>query len=158
MEKGAENGELSYMTEDARDPQKIVEIDGIKVANGPEYLELIPKNFKPRSRKDPNKDCSTTILTKDPLDLRLCPICGRKFYRAEHLKRHLTSVHSLEKPFECDSCGKKFTRKDNLNQHQKRKHGKIIRREPRSRSRGTEGPLTTPPSSSSFSSFQLDQN
>ncbi|KAG0265526.1 hypothetical protein BG011_004554 [Mortierella polycephala] len=45
--------------------------------------------------------------------------CGKLFKRSEHLKRHVRSVHTLEKPFRCpvQHCTKKFSRTDNLNQH-----------------------------------------
>ncbi|KAG2208520.1 hypothetical protein INT47_010216 [Mucor saturninus] len=45
--------------------------------------------------------------------------CGKVFKRSEHLKRHVRSIHTLEKPFECPyhSCSKRFSRSDNLNQH-----------------------------------------
>ncbi|KAI8090936.1 uncharacterized protein B0P05DRAFT_452964, partial [Gilbertella persicaria] len=45
--------------------------------------------------------------------------CGKVFKRSEHLKRHIRSIHTLEKPFECpyQSCNKRFSRSDNLNQH-----------------------------------------
>ncbi|KXN71877.1 hypothetical protein CONCODRAFT_33803, partial [Conidiobolus coronatus NRRL 28638] len=50
-----------------------------------------------------------------------CPLpeCDRKFRRAEHLKRHLRTLHSNEKPYECPfpHCRKRFSRSDNLNQH-----------------------------------------
>ncbi|KAI8375991.1 uncharacterized protein BYT42DRAFT_466725, partial [Radiomyces spectabilis] len=45
--------------------------------------------------------------------------CGKAFKRSEHLKRHIRSIHTQEKPFECpyQACGKRFSRSDNLNQH-----------------------------------------
>ncbi|KAG0211840.1 hypothetical protein BGX28_007295 [Mortierella sp. GBA30] len=45
--------------------------------------------------------------------------CGKLFKRSEHLKRHVRSVHTLEKPYICpvESCPKRFSRSDNLNQH-----------------------------------------
>ncbi|KAH8798561.1 hypothetical protein DL96DRAFT_1477374 [Flagelloscypha sp. PMI_526] len=45
--------------------------------------------------------------------------CGKCFLRSEHLKRHVRSLHSLEKPHMCphDGCGKSFSRRDNLAQH-----------------------------------------
>ncbi|KAG0014075.1 hypothetical protein BGZ81_000702 [Podila clonocystis] len=45
--------------------------------------------------------------------------CGKLFKRSEHLKRHVRSVHTLEKPFLCpfQGCPKRFSRSDNLNQH-----------------------------------------
>ncbi|KAF9898129.1 hypothetical protein BX616_004455 [Lobosporangium transversale] len=45
--------------------------------------------------------------------------CGKIFKRSEHLKRHIRSIHTLEKPFPCPihNCSKRFSRSDNLNQH-----------------------------------------
>jgi uncharacterized Zn-finger protein len=49
------------------------------------------------------------------------PNCSRSFKRAEHLKRHVRSLHTKEKPYLCPepSCKKAFSRSDNLNQHTK---------------------------------------
>jgi hypothetical protein len=52
----------------------------------------------------------------------VCELCNRRFRRQEHLKRHYRSLHTQEKPFECNECGKKFSRSDNLAQHA-RTHG-----------------------------------
>ncbi|KAI8883269.1 hypothetical protein K501DRAFT_126363, partial [Backusella circina FSU 941] len=45
--------------------------------------------------------------------------CGKVFKRSEHLKRHIKSIHTMEKPFKCpyQNCNKRFSRSDNLNQH-----------------------------------------
>ncbi|KAJ6580636.1 hypothetical protein B0H19DRAFT_928492 [Mycena capillaripes] len=45
--------------------------------------------------------------------------CGKGFVRGEHLKRHVRSIHTYEKPFKCpyEGCGKAFSRRDNLAQH-----------------------------------------
>ncbi|EPQ60195.1 hypothetical protein GLOTRDRAFT_134921 [Gloeophyllum trabeum ATCC 11539] len=47
--------------------------------------------------------------------------CGKRFNRGEHLKRHVRSIHTHDKPFQCTypSCEKFFSRHDNLLQHQK---------------------------------------
>ncbi|OAD03084.1 C2H2-type zinc finger transcription factor, partial [Mucor lusitanicus CBS 277.49] len=45
--------------------------------------------------------------------------CGKLFRRSEHLKRHIKSIHTKEKPYSCPykDCGKSFARTDNLSQH-----------------------------------------
>ncbi|GAN03949.1 hypothetical protein MAM1_0052d03405 [Mucor ambiguus] len=45
--------------------------------------------------------------------------CGKLFKRSEHLKRHIKSIHTKEKPYSCPykDCGKSFARTDNLSQH-----------------------------------------
>ncbi|KAF5385802.1 hypothetical protein D9615_002191 [Tricholomella constricta] len=45
--------------------------------------------------------------------------CGKCFIRGEHLKRHVRSIHTNDKPHPCPypGCGKSFSRRDNLGQH-----------------------------------------
>ncbi|KAJ7693208.1 hypothetical protein B0H17DRAFT_886256, partial [Mycena rosella] len=45
--------------------------------------------------------------------------CGKGFVRGEHLKRHVRSIHTYDKPHACpyEGCGKAFSRRDNLAQH-----------------------------------------
>ncbi|KAG8936197.1 zf-C2H2 Zinc finger, C2H2 type [Tulasnella sp. 418] len=47
--------------------------------------------------------------------------CGKAFRRGEHLKRHVRSLHTHEKPERCTypGCGKEFSRRDNMQQHLK---------------------------------------
>jgi uncharacterized Zn-finger protein len=40
----------------------------------------------------------------------VCSVCGRKFGRGEHLRRH-ASAHANVKPFQCKFCQKRFARK-----------------------------------------------
>ncbi|KAF5332166.1 hypothetical protein D9611_008112 [Ephemerocybe angulata] len=47
------------------------------------------------------------------------PGCGKCFVRGEHLKRHVRSIHTYDKPHPCpyNGCDKTFSRRDNLGQH-----------------------------------------
>lgn len=45
-----------------------------------------------------------------------CDVCGRKFIRATHLRRH-TRIHTGEKPFACHICGRRYARGDYLRAH-----------------------------------------
>ncbi|KAG5288938.1 C2H2 zinc finger domain-containing protein [Histoplasma capsulatum G186AR] len=53
------------------------------------------------------------------------PGCGGRFWRHEHLKRHLKN-HTNEKPFVCwvPDCNKSFSRNDNLRVHYVSTHGR----------------------------------
>ncbi|UZJ52662.1 hypothetical protein CBS101457_001982 [Exobasidium rhododendri] len=69
---------------------------GRRVPNNPEEINNLGKSGKVYTCKVPG--------------------CGKCFKRSEHLKRHVRSIHTDEKPFTCH-CGKTFSRHDNLNQH-----------------------------------------
>ncbi|KAH6995425.1 hypothetical protein EDB80DRAFT_729080 [Ilyonectria destructans] len=49
----------------------------------------------------------------------VCKFCQRRFLRAEHLQRHVTS-HENRKPFACQDCGARYGRADVLQRHRKK--------------------------------------
>ncbi|KAI0253287.1 hypothetical protein BJV78DRAFT_1111697, partial [Lactifluus subvellereus] len=68
---------------------------------------------KSRGRRVPESDGA-----QERTHICTVPGCSKSFARAEHLKRHVLSLHTHEKPFAC-GCGKTFARRDNLLQHQR---------------------------------------
>ena len=55
------------------------------------------------------------------------PGCDGKMFRdSSSLSRHIASIHSAEKPFQCDRCNRRFARKDTLKNHKKRIHDRYI--------------------------------
>ncbi|XP_075268659.1 zinc finger protein 653-like, partial [Opisthocomus hoazin] len=46
------------------------------------------------------------------------PGCGKRFYLATHLRRHMV-IHSGVREFTCETCGKSFKRKNHLEVHRR---------------------------------------
>jgi len=70
---------------------------------------------------DPDSEGSPSGAAKARLFRCTVASCGKCFLRGEHLKRHVRSIHTHDKPFRCTVplCGKSFSRRDNLVQHLK---------------------------------------
>jgi uncharacterized C2H2 Zn-finger protein len=47
----------------------------------------------------------------------ICEICGKSFSRKDGLYRHMRSIHSEPKSYDCPQCDLSFSRKDTLNRH-----------------------------------------
>ncbi|KAI0658393.1 hypothetical protein C8Q70DRAFT_917752 [Cubamyces menziesii] len=75
---------------------------------------------KSRGRRVPTaQQVGTQGGTQKRMYMCKVPGCGKCFARGEHLKRHVRSIHTNEKPHKCPfpGCGKDFSRHDNLGQH-----------------------------------------
>lgn len=74
-------------------------------------------SMKRRKRRQPSNR-KTSVPRSPGGKSFVCPECSKKFKRSEHLRRHIRSLHTSEKPFVC-ICGKRFSRRDNLRQHER---------------------------------------
>lgn len=68
--------------------------------------------FQPLS----NIDFGPSVVEVEPERPFPCEVCGRKFIRATHLRRHMR-IHTGEKPFACHICGRRYARGDYLRAH-----------------------------------------
>lgn len=79
------------------------------------------ETFKPSVRGGRKKSTTLYSLGEGGKRTYVCvvPGCGKCFVRGEHLKRHVRSIHTHDKPHPCPykGCDKSFSRRDNLGQH-----------------------------------------
>ncbi|VTZ67691.1 C2H2 zinc finger protein Zfp, putative [Plasmodium chabaudi chabaudi] len=83
---------------------------------------MIEKNKAKKSDKKAKKTKHTKIKkeSSNSSDIisRTCNICNAVFVKSILMQRHLKSVHSDERPYECDVCFKRYKRPDHLKLHQ----------------------------------------
>ena len=91
--------------------------------------QLCPMVFSDQSAINAHYDTahtqSSTPRPEHPDAKLACTMCGRKFVKAHHVKRHLATVHGIGdvQSFQCDVCSKPFKEKANLKAHLSRVHG-----------------------------------
>ncbi|EPX72596.1 transcription factor Hsr1 [Schizosaccharomyces octosporus yFS286] len=83
--------------------------DAQRSATGKKYSPNKPRRSSRSKIQAPRSPGGTSFI---------CHICQKKFKRSEHLRRHIHSLHTTDKPFAC-FCGKRFSRRDNLRQHER---------------------------------------
>ncbi|XP_050307595.1 zinc finger protein OZF-like [Anthonomus grandis grandis] len=84
----------------------------IKENHGTNYCTLCNQTFS-----SPSTFSRHTASKHQPQKFRhLCSECGKKFSRADDLKRHLR-VHTGERPFKCKICGRSYSQSYRLIEH-----------------------------------------
>ncbi|CAD2099833.1 hypothetical protein YYG_03757 [Plasmodium vinckei petteri] len=106
---------------------EVVEKEDLKVANEEEMSiandeNVIEKSNVKKSDKKAKKTKHTKIKKESSnssdIGSRTCNICNAVFVKSILMQRHLKSVHSDERPYECDVCFKRYKRPDHLKLHQ----------------------------------------
>ncbi|KAF9063672.1 hypothetical protein BDP27DRAFT_231185 [Rhodocollybia butyracea] len=103
---------LTKKSRGRRVPIRVMTTTGIEMMTDPDAgTDMIP--LATESSTDNKKDRRSYVCSVEG--------CGKCFHRGEHLKRHIRSIHTHEKPFKCTypECDKNFNRHDNLLQHLK---------------------------------------
>ncbi|EKM82234.1 hypothetical protein AGABI1DRAFT_126565 [Agaricus bisporus var. burnettii JB137-S8] len=105
------------------DPGEVIIRSGRTRRNGHIPLPVpVPDLIKKsRGRKVPHQESKKKLDYDDSKREFICEVlgCGKCFVRGEHLKRHVRSIHTHDKPHPCpyEGCDKSFSRRDNLGQH-----------------------------------------
>ncbi|KAK0173592.1 hypothetical protein PV328_006765 [Microctonus aethiopoides] len=80
--------------------------------------EITDETSVPKCRKHcRHTKCRRSVRKREKI-MHSCPQCDKSFPSACLLKRH-TSVHTGERPYECDTCGRRFSQVGALNFHKK---------------------------------------
>ncbi|KAF2277235.1 uncharacterized protein EI97DRAFT_375628 [Westerdykella ornata] len=92
---------------------------GVKLQRSPSAVQKRRKDG-PRCRKRPASpaDCRPVWAVEKPYE-HSCKICGDRYKRLEHCRRHEQTSHFPVMKSRCEICGKEFPRNDNCIQHYK---------------------------------------
>lgn len=61
--------------------------------------------------RDVPRDGHGTVTSSENGCTTVCSVCGRRFSRPDHLKRHVTQMHAPTKAHSCQDCGASFARR-----------------------------------------------
>mmetsp|Transcript_2154 Transcript_2154/g.3874 ORF Transcript_2154/g.3874 Transcript_2154/m.3874 type:complete len:611 (-) Transcript_2154:262-2094(-) len=84
---------------------------------------------QPASPKNTSREAIMDLLEElnrpESANIKACPICQSAFSRRHDLKRHISSVHLVEKSFVCENCDARFSRRQHLDSHRNTVHLKL---------------------------------
>ena len=84
---------------------------------------VCPKCQKTLKRKYFRKYHAKTCQAESDLQYK-CHVCGKSgFVNYVTLRNHVRSLHSSDRPFQCQHCSQKFSRSESLSKHMIIRHG-----------------------------------
>ncbi|SCO59681.1 zinc finger transcription factor, putative [Plasmodium berghei] len=103
-----------------KENSKVADADTDEIG-GVNNEHIIEKKNTKKNNKKAKKNNDTKIKKENSnnsdIESRTCNICNAVFVKGKLMQRHLKSVHSNERPYECDICFKRYKRPDHLKLH-----------------------------------------
>ncbi|CAA9990131.1 zinc finger transcription factor, putative [Plasmodium knowlesi strain H] len=81
-------------------------------AKKPVGTKKVNRRKMPRVKREPLGGANSAEI-----ETRTCNVCSMIFSNTNLMQRHMMSVHSDERPYECDICLKRYKRADHLKLH-----------------------------------------